>query len=68
MNAEITMGELKRILRTADDDATIGEAVEQLAEARRREIDDLEHVDRMRLYEQYLERRRGRETYRSRGR
>jgi histone H3/H4 len=47
---EITVGQLKRILRTATDEATITEAIEELAEADRRETAALEHGARLTAY------------------
>jgi hypothetical protein len=58
---EITVGQLKRILRTATDEATITEAIEELAEADRRETAALEHGARVTAYNEYIARRRERE-------
>jgi hypothetical protein len=58
---EITVGQLKRILRTATDEHTIPEAIEALAEADRRETEDLEHGARVTAYNEYIARRRERE-------
>ena len=49
------------ILRTAADDATIPEALSKLAEAKRREAQDIAHGDRQRAFFAYLEGRRERE-------
>ena len=61
MNTELTVGQLRLILATATDDATIPEALSELAEAKRREADQIAHNDRQRAYFEYLERRRERE-------
>jgi hypothetical protein len=58
---ELTVGQLKRILLTADDAATIPEALEQLAADRSREAADAEHIERQRAYDAYVQRRLGRE-------
>jgi hypothetical protein len=60
MNAEITVGELKRVLALASDDATIPEALEELAEADRRDDEALAHGERQGAYHAYLARRRER--------
>jgi hypothetical protein len=61
MNPEITVGELRRILAVASDEATIPEALEELAEAERRAEQDRAHGERQAAYQAYLARRRERE-------
>jgi hypothetical protein len=58
---EITVGQLKRILRTATDEATITEAIEEVAEADRQETAALEHGARVTAYNEYIARRGERE-------
>ena len=60
--SELTVGALRMILRTADNDATLSEALEQLAEAKRRQVVEIAHVENQRRFEEYIERRRQRET------
>ena len=52
---------MRRILRTASDDATIGQALEQLEADDRREAVDLEQGARVAAYDEYVSRRRERE-------
>ncbi len=61
LNTELTVGQLRWILRVATDESTIAEALQELAEAERREAADLEHAERMRAYHAYVARRQERE-------
>jgi hypothetical protein len=53
---------LRRILRTAPDDATIAEGLEELADAERVEVESIEHGARFTAYNEYVARRRERES------
>lgn len=61
MNTELTVRELRWIVANASGDATIPEALSELADADRREADTIAHNERQRAYFEYLERRRERE-------
>jgi hypothetical protein len=61
MDAELTIGKLKRILRTASDDATIPQALAELADAERQEAEGIAHGARLTAYNEYVARRRERE-------
>jgi hypothetical protein len=61
LNTELTVGQLRRILRTAPDDATIAEGLEELANAERCEAADMAHGVRLTAYNEYIAHRRERE-------
>jgi hypothetical protein len=62
VNTELTVGQLRRILRSAPDDATIAEGLEELATAERREAADMAHGVRLTAYNEYIAHRRERES------
>jgi hypothetical protein len=61
MNTELTVGQLRWILAAASDDATIPQALSELAEAKRQDAEAIAHGERQRAYEEYLKCRRERE-------
>jgi hypothetical protein len=57
----VTVEMLRWAVTHCDGASTLNQAVAEFADAKRREANDLEHAERLFLYERYLETRRERE-------